>query len=152
MRICALLFLIPCAAAQVSTSQYDNARTSANVHETVLTPQNVNSRQFGKIFSFRVDGDIYAQPLYVPGVEIPGKGVHNVLFVATEHDSVYAFDADTAGDTPLWQASLGPSVPSPSVMPLATIPIPSSRTVSVNSAPFASSIQTRFASACFTAL
>jgi outer membrane protein assembly factor BamB len=92
------------ASAQVLTSQNDNARTSANVHETILTPGNVNERQFGKIFSLRVDGDVYAQPLYLPNVEIPGKGRHNVLYVATEHDSVYAFDADRA-DQPLWRVS-----------------------------------------------
>jgi len=71
--------------AQVLTSQYDNARTGANLKETILTPQNVNSKQFGKVFTLPVDGDIYAQPLYVPNVEIPSQGKHNVLFVATEH-------------------------------------------------------------------
>jgi len=93
------------AAAQMTTSQYDNARTGANLAETVLTPQDVNSRQFGKVFSFRVDGDIYAQPLYLPGVEIPGKGTHNVVFIATEHDSVYAFDADGKTTDPLWKVN-----------------------------------------------
>lgn len=91
--------------AQVLTSQYDNARTGANLKETILTPQNVNSKQFGKVFTLPVDGDIYAQPLYVPGVEIPGQGKHNVLFVATEHDSVYAFDADGSSTKPLWKSS-----------------------------------------------
>lgn len=92
--------------AQITTSQYDNARTGANLHETALTPSNVNARQFGKLFSLRVDGDVYAQPLYVPHLAIPGNGVHNALFVATEHDSVYAFDADTASGKPLWKVSL----------------------------------------------
>jgi hypothetical protein len=93
------------AAAQVLTSQYDNARTGATLNETTLTPANVNARQFGKIFSLQVDGDIYAQPLYMPNLEIPGKGKHNVLFVATEHNSVYAFDADGPSSQPLWHAS-----------------------------------------------
>ena len=97
--------------AQVWTSQYDNARTGANLHETVLTPANVNDRGFGKIFTLPVDGDLYAQPLYVPHVEIPGKGMHNVVFAATEHDSVYAFDADGQSPDPLWHVRfLGPGV------------------------------------------
>jgi len=91
--------------AQVWTSQYDNARTGANLNEKILTPQNVNSKQFGKIFTLPVDGDIYAQPLYVPNVEMPGQGKHNVLFVATEHDGVYAFDADGSSPKPLWKVS-----------------------------------------------
>src|SRR3954471_21617071 len=89
----ALLGMGANAAAQVLTSQYDNARTGAILTETTLTPANVNVGRFGKIFSFKVDGDVYAQPLFVPRVEIPSKGMHNVIFIATEHDSVYAFDA-----------------------------------------------------------
>src|SRR5205085_337523 len=93
------------AAWSVTTAQYDNARTGANLNETILTPSNVNSRQFGKTFVIAVDGDVYAQPLYVSNLEIPGKGVHNVLFVATEHASVYAFDAAGGPATPLWHVS-----------------------------------------------
>ena len=92
-------------SAQVLTAQYDNARSGATVHEVTLEPANVNSRQFGKIFSFKVDGDVYAQPLYLPRVPIPGKGLHNVVYIATEHDSVYAFDADGRPSEPLWHAS-----------------------------------------------
>ena len=92
-------------AQRVTTSQYDNARTGANLNETKLTPQNVNAQHFGKIFTLHVDGDVYAQPLFLGGVEIPGKGRHDVLFVATEHDSVYAFDAYGNPRTPLWQVS-----------------------------------------------
>jgi hypothetical protein len=93
-------------AAQVTTSQYDNLRTGATLNEKVLNPQNVNSRQFGKLGAFKVDGAVYAQPLFIPSVDVPGKGRHDVLFIATEHDSVYAFDADRPGDPPLWQVSV----------------------------------------------
>jgi hypothetical protein len=98
--------LSPSVRAHVLTSQYDNARTGSDLHETILTPQNVNVRQFGKLFTFHVDGAIYAQPLYIPGLDIPGKGKHNVVFVATEHDSVYAFDAGGHPAEPLWSVSL----------------------------------------------
>jgi hypothetical protein len=93
------------ALAQVTTSQYDNFRTGATLHEKLLSPQNVNTRQFGKLGGFKVDGAVYAQPLFLPSVEIPGKGTHDVLFVATEHDSVFAFDANRPGDPPLWKVS-----------------------------------------------
>jgi hypothetical protein len=91
--------------AQVTTSQYNNLRTGATLNEKILTPQNVNPRQFGKLGAFKVDGAVYAQPLFISSVEIPGKGTHDVLFVATEHDSVYAFDANRPGDPPLWQVN-----------------------------------------------
>ena len=94
------------AAAQVTTSQYDNRRTGATLKEKILTPQNLNPNQFGKLGAFKVDGAVYAQPLFMPSVDIPGEGKHDVLFVATEHDSVYAFDAVRPGDPPLWQVSL----------------------------------------------
>jgi hypothetical protein len=91
--------------AQVLTTQYDNARTGATLQEKTLTPANVNRQQFGKLLSFAVDGDVYAQPLYVPRVDIPGSGVHDVVIVATEHDSVYAFDATGRPAMPLWHVS-----------------------------------------------
>jgi len=91
--------------AQVTTSQYDNFRTGATLHETILTPQNVNAKQFGRLGAFKVDGVVYAQPLFVPGVDVPGKGMHDVLYIATEHDSVYAFDAYRPEDPALWQVS-----------------------------------------------
>ncbi len=91
--------------AQVTTSQYNNSRMGVNSHETTLTVRNVNADHFGKLFSLRVDGDVYAQPLYLPGVQVQGKGKHDVVFVATEHDSVYAFDAQGQPRTPLWHVN-----------------------------------------------
>jgi hypothetical protein len=83
----------------------DLARTGQNLQETLLTPANVNPKTFGKLFSFPVDGQIFGQPLYVNNVAIPGKGTYNVIYVATENDSVYAFDADGVNTTPLWSDS-----------------------------------------------
>jgi len=91
-------------ATSVLTYHNDNARTGQNLTETSLTPQNVNAASFGKLFSVPVDGAVYAQPLYVANVSIPGQATRNVVFVATEHDSVYAFDAD-ASSPPLWHVS-----------------------------------------------
>jgi hypothetical protein len=98
----------PVLQAQVNVTTYhnDNARTGQNTQETILTPANVNSSQFGKLFSISVDGWVYAQPLYLSNVNI-GGGTHNVLYVATEHDSLYAIDADKG--TIFWQISLIPS-------------------------------------------
>ena len=82
----------------------DNFRTGQNLAETVLTPTTVNGTQFGLQFTDTIDAAAYAQPLYAPNVVIPNQGTHNVVYVATENDSVYAFDADQQGP-PLWQAS-----------------------------------------------
>src|SRR5947207_927139 len=90
------------AQANVTTQHNNNARTGANTQETILTPANVNSSQFGKLFSVPVDGYVYAQPLYLSGVPISG-GTHNVLYVATEHDSLYALDANSGAI--LWKVS-----------------------------------------------
>jgi hypothetical protein len=111
VRLLALFLFAFAASGQVITSQYDNARTSANVRETILTPESVKPGKFGKLFSWPVDGDVYAQPLYVPGVDIPGKGRHNVVYIATEHNTVYSFDAEGQPREPLWKVSfLGPGI------------------------------------------
>jgi hypothetical protein len=104
----------PSANVAVLTRHNDNQRTGANLNETILNTSNVRLGSFGKLFTRAVDGHIYAQPLYVPGVSIPNKGVHNVVYVATQHNSVYAFDADYPQiSVPLWSVNLGPSAPVP---------------------------------------
>jgi hypothetical protein len=88
----------------VPTGRMDNQRTGQNINETLLTPANVNSKQFGALFSYPIDYQALAQPLYVPNVSIPNQGTHNVVYLATMADSVYAFDADSAAadPDPLW--------------------------------------------------
>jgi hypothetical protein len=89
----------------VFTWHNNNSRNGLNPQERVLTPSNVKSSTFGKLFSRSVDGQIYAQPLYVANLTIPNRGPRNVVFVATEHDSVYAFDADGKSTSPIWKRS-----------------------------------------------
>ena len=94
------------AAGQVPflTNHGDAPRSGANTKETLLTPSNVNKNSFGHLFSAPVDYQVLAQPLYVPQVSIPGQGTHNVVYVVTQADSVYAFDADNGAQ--LWYASM----------------------------------------------
>lgn len=94
--------LVACAFSQdVLTYHNNNARTGLNSSETTLTLSNVNSASFGKLFTVSVDGLVDGEPLYLSAVPIQGSGMHNLLIVVTEHDSVYAFDADTG--SPIWQ-------------------------------------------------
>ena len=88
----------------VLTYHNDNARTGQNLAEAILNTNNVNSSRFGKLGFFSVDGLVDAQPLYASNVTVQGKGTHNLLITATEHDSVYAFDADSG--TTIWQTSM----------------------------------------------
>ncbi len=94
------------AVAQVNvyTRSYDTSRTGANLQETILTPANVNPTNFGKLWTFHTDGEIYAQPLYVSKLAIAG-GTHNVVFVASMLNTVYALDADTGAQ--LWSQNFG---------------------------------------------
>jgi hypothetical protein len=101
---------------QVLTANYGNERTNANLSETILTTANVNPAHFGKVGEYLVDGQIYAQPLYVTGAAIPGQGIRNVVYVATMHNSVYAFDADPfCSRAPLWQVNVGSSLPNTAI-------------------------------------
>src|SRR5262245_6169719 len=101
-----LLSVTTLAQTSVITHHNDAARTGANLTETVLTTTNVNVSEFGKLFERTVDDEIYVQPLFVDGVNVPGVGVRNVVYVATNNDSVYAFDADNAAaSAPLWRVT-----------------------------------------------
>jgi Concanavalin A-like lectin/glucanases superfamily len=103
-------------SVNVLTWHNDLTRQGLNSAEVELTPANVNTSSFGKLFSYAVDGQIYAEPLYVSNLAIPGQGSHNVVFVATEHNDVYAFDADSnsgASAGLLWHVNLGPSAAMP---------------------------------------
>jgi len=91
-------------ATDVLTYHNDNARTGQNLTESILTTTNVNSAQFGKLGFYTVDGIVDAEPLYASNVAVPSAGTHNLLIVATENGSVYAFDADSG--LTIWQVSL----------------------------------------------
>src|ERR1700722_15157113 len=91
------------AVTDVTTYHYNNARDGLNATESILTLTNVNSTSFGKLSIFLLDGKVDAQPLYLSSVPI-GQDTHNVLYAVTEHDSVYALDADTG--QVLWQRSM----------------------------------------------
>jgi len=117
--VCALALLPAPAQVNVLTQHNDNGRTGQNLKENVLNTVNVNTATFGKLFSRAVDGNIFAQPLYVSKLNIAG-GVYNVIFVATAHNTVFAFDADDPNNSgALWSVSLGPSVPAQDICSIA---------------------------------
>lgn len=113
--LCSLCLLFPgisFSQVNVLTQHNDLNRTGANISETMLTTSNISPLTFGKLFEYPVTGQVYAQPLYVSGLTIPGKGSKNVLFIATMHNDVYALDADDASlaNQPYWHTNLGVSV------------------------------------------
>ncbi len=117
-KILLLSTLLACAAqgfanAQVNVVMRHNnsARTAQNLAETTLTTANVKPATFGKLFSLPTDGDVYAQPLYLSNLAIPGKGTHNVVFIATVNNTLYAYDADDSTGVLYWKVNLGPQVP-----------------------------------------
>jgi uncharacterized protein (TIGR03437 family) len=116
MKAPALVILCCCsihAQINILTANGGNERTNANLQEIQLAPETVTPGSFGKIGTFAVDNQVYAQPLYVSGVSIPGRGLFNVLYVATTNNSVYAFNADSPESGGLlWQMNLGTPVPS----------------------------------------
>jgi hypothetical protein len=118
----------------VLTYHNDNARTGQNLQETILTPSNVNQTKFGKLISIPIDGQVYAQPLFVSNVTISGSS-HNVAYVATEHDTVYAFDADAKSSTPLWSKSFIDSAQGITSIPASDLDSPISVEIGITSTP-----------------
>ncbi len=122
LLVCVAFLSSSFAQQPFATSRGDNTRSGANTNETLLAPSNVGKSSFGKLFSFPVDYVVMAQPLYVPNVNIPGQGIHNVVYVVTQADSVYAIDADTGAQ--LWYASMlnGGTTASGKYLPCGTAP------------------------------
>ncbi len=127
MRFCPLLLLllgsvsVSNAQINVLTERYDQSRLGANLSETQLNTSNVNVSTFGKLWSYPVSGSVYAQPLYVQGVVIPGKGTHNVVYIVTMNDVVYAFDADSSSSSPLLSLDLTTQVAGSTPVPITDL-------------------------------
>ncbi len=101
--------------ADVLTQHNDGARSGVTFGEEILSPSTVNAESIGKIGTLPVDGRVYAQPLYLAGVDMGDAGTHDVVYVATEHNSLYAFDADSLDPTPLFKVNFGTAVPSSTI-------------------------------------
>jgi hypothetical protein len=120
-----LVFAVPLALVfyaqfPVLMNRYDAAGTSANPRETHLRHSNVSPASFGKLYSYYVDGAVYAQPLYLPAMVFPGGAQHNVLYVTTMNDKAYAFDADKPGP-PLWARNFTDEMAGITPIPIADI-------------------------------
>ena len=118
----------------VLTHHNDNSRTGQNLNESVLSPANVTQSKFGKLFSYPLDGQVFAQPLYVYKVPIDGQN-HNVIYVATEHDTVYAFDADNKASSALWSVSFLNSAEGVTPIPSSDLDSPINPEIGVTSTP-----------------
>src|SRR3954471_965612 len=120
LAVATLMFIPTALFAQIDvpTNRYDGGRSGVNLSETTLTAANVNVKQFGKLYSYPVDGAVYAQPLYLANVMI-GGAPHNVVYIATMKDKVYAFDADSASPVPLWMQNFTSATAVP--VPIADI-------------------------------
>jgi len=118
----------------VLTYHNDNSRTGQNLNESVLSPANVTQSKFGKLFSYLLDGQVFAQPLYVYKVPIDGQN-HNVIYVATEHDTVYAFDADNKASSALWSVSFLNSAEGVTPIPSSDLDSPINPEIGVTSTP-----------------
>ena len=130
----ALVVMLACADAMPAKAAppilqrgYDSNVSGANLSETALNASNVTAANFGLLFKLPVDDAIFAQPLYVPNVAIPNMGIHNVVYVATMSDTLYAFDADQSG-APLWSANFASRVGATSV-PMAQFAISGNRNI-----------------------
>jgi len=108
------------ALTGVLTYHYNNQRTGAYTAETTLTPANVNVNQFGKLISYKLDGYSFGQPLYLANLQF-SDGLHNVVYVATENDSVYAFDADGKTASPLWKVNFTNTAAGITTVPCADV-------------------------------
>lgn len=106
----------------IFTRNYNNASTCQNIDEIVLSPQSVNVARFGKLFAYQVDGELYAQPLYVANVKLPDGSYHNIVYVATTNDTVYAFDADNPAVGIIWTKRLVDSAAGETPVQCAEIP------------------------------